>query len=105
MNFTQQQEEFNRLRGLKSIIEQTELVNLAINLAEQAVAATYQFNCAVPYGTNPIMRTYEKDVFAASFQDKIENIKSERLQLIEVKATLIPMMEELIDFYNPVHRN
>lgn len=50
------------------------------------------------------MRTYEKDIFAASFQDKIENVKSEQLQLTEVKTTLIPMLEELIGFYNPVHR-
>lgn len=105
MNFTQQQEELNRLSGLKSIIEQIEFSNLAINLAEQAVAATYQFNSVVPFGTSPTIRTYEKDIFAASFLDKIEKVKSERLQLTEVKATLIPMMQELIDFYNPVHIN
>ncbi|GEM_PF-4601785 len=101
MNFTQQQKESNRLNALKCIIEQTEFSNVAICFAEQAVAATYQFDCTVPSNRSPIMRTYQKDVFAASFYDKIENVKFGQLHLKEVKETLIPMMEELIGFYNP----
>ena len=104
MNFTQQQKEFNRLNTVKYIIEQTEFSNVAISFAEQAVAATYQFDCSVPDGKSPKMRTYQKDVFAVSFYDKIQDVKFEQFHLKEGKETLISMMEGLIDFYNPVHK-
>ena len=100
MSLKIQEKEFNRLNGLKSIIERTEFLNMAINFAEQAVAATYQINSVVPFGINPIMRTHEKDIFASSFRDKIEKVRSEQLQLTEARAILVPMMEKLINFYN-----